>query len=193
MSLNINVFLEEPDDSIIPIWIDELNKLGMDCKIHPDFSFNDHTGFLPFKIKVNSNSHEDLMHKEYLTGFEFYMDDFVLSDNVEPPKNRSLIDKLLNKPIETSYFVSPEIDEKLMSFNKVITFNWGSSDTFELRMALLASATLTKIANGVCCYPADNIWYNTETVVENSLKEVSDYEKSLKPSEFKLHKFEKWI
>ena len=89
-------------------------------------------------------------------------------------------------------FASPEIDKKLKPYNKVITFNWGSADTFELRMAVLASATLTKITGGISYYPEDGIWYNTDTVVEESIKEVSEYEKSLKPSEFQLHKFEGW-
>lgn len=193
MSLDINVFLKEPDDTIIPRWLDELNRLGMECEIHPEFSFKDHTGFLPFKIKVTSNSLDELMNVEYLTGFEFYMDDFDLDKSIEPSKKQSIIEKLLGKPVKENYFVSLEIDEKLKQFNKVITFNWGSADTFELRMAVLASATLAKVTGGISCYPADDVWYNTDTVVEEAIAEVSDYEKSLKPREFKLHKFEQWL
>jgi len=192
MSLDINVFLNDPDDSLIPSWLEELNKLGMECEINPEFSFKDHTGFLPFKIKITSNSHTELMNHEYLTGFEFYMDDFSLEENIEPPKRQSIKEKLLRKPAQINNFASPEIDKKLKPYNKVITFNWGSADTFELRMAVLASATLAKITGGISYYPEDEIWYNTDTVVEESIKEVSEYEKSLKPSEFQLHKFEGW-
>ena len=193
MSLDINVFLKEPNDALITPWIEELNKLGMECEIHPEFSFKDHSGFLPFKIKITSNSHEDLMNKEYLTGIEFYMDDFNLDENIEKTEEPSLLGKLMGKKAQVKYFASPEIDEKLKHFNKVITFNWGSADTFEFRMAMLASATLARIAGGISCYPTDEIWYNPETVVEESIIEVAEYEISLKPHEFKLHEFEEWL
>jgi hypothetical protein len=193
MSLDINVFLKDPNDALIPLWLEELNKLGMECEIHPEFSFNDHSGFLPFKIKITSNSNEELMNKEYLTGFEFYMDNFDLEENIEKTEGSSLFGKLLGKKTQVNYFASSEIDEKLKHCNKVITFNWGSADTFELRMAMLSSATLARVAGGISCYPADDIWYNPETVVEESISEVAEYEKSLKPREFKLHEFEGWL
>lgn len=193
MSLDINVFLKDPDDSLIPAWIEELNKLDMECEIHPEFSFKDHSGYLPFKIKITSNSHDELMNQEYLTGFEFYMDDFNLEKNIEKPKEPSFIGKLIGKKAQINYFASPEIDEKLKSYNKVIILSWGSSDTFELRMAMLASATLAMISGGISCYPADDVWHSPETAVEESINEVAEYEKSLKPREFKLHKFEGWL
>jgi len=193
MSLDINVFLTDPDDTLIPVWIEEMNKLGMDCEIHPEFSFKDHSGFLPFKIKIDSNTHEELIGQEYLTGFEFYITNFDLKENIDEPNKPSLIGKLLGKKAQINYFASPEIDKQLKTYNKVLTFNWGSSDTFEFRMAALASATLAKITGGLSCYPADNIWYNTVTVVEESINEVAEYERSLQPREFRLHKFEGWL
>jgi len=192
MSMDYNVFLNDLDDSKIPLWMEELNKLGMECEIHPEFSFKTQTGFLPFKVKVTEKSNEELMSNEYLTGFEYYLDSFNLEEHIEPQK-QSFFDKLLKKPIEQNYFCSKEIDEKLKLYKYVVTFNFGIADTFELRMASLASATLSRITNGLCCYPGDDIWYDNETIVENALKDVADHERSLNPREFRLHEFEEWL
>jgi len=88
---------------------------------------------------------------------------------------------------------SGEIDEKLKDKKYVVTFNFGIQDTFELRMASLGSATLSKITNGLCCYANDGIWYDNNNIVENALNEVSKYEISLNKKDFRLHEFEKWL
>ena len=192
MSMDYNVYLNELDDENIPAWIAEMNKLGMVCEIHPAFSFKTQKGFLPFKIKVTDNSHDDLLNVEYLTGFEYYSDTFNLEESIKP-KKQSFFDKLLKRPKKKNYLYSKSIDEKLKACKYVITFNFGVADTFELRMASLASATLSKITNGVCCYPSEGIWYDNETIIENALKDVTAHEKTLKPRDFRLHKFEVWL
>ena len=192
MSMDYNVFLNDIDDSKIQEWIDELNKLGMECEVHPEFSFKDQKGFLPFKIIIKDNSHEALLNKEYLTGFEYYLEEFNIDDHTEYLK-QSFIDKILRKPRKKSIYYSEEIDEKLKDKKYVVTFNFGIQDTFELRMASLGSATLSKITNGLCCYANDGIWYDNNNIVENALNEVSKYEISLNKKDFRLHEFEKWL
>jgi hypothetical protein len=191
MSMSYEVFLNDIDDSKIQEWISELNKLGMDCEVHPEFSFKTQQGFLPFKIKINENSHEALMNKEYLTGFEYYIDRFDVEENMKY-KEQSFFQKLLRKPKQKLPFHSKEIDQILKDKKYVVLFNFGIADTFELRMASLASATLTKIADGVCCYSDDDLWYDNGTIIENALKDVAEYEKTLKEREFRLHEFEEW-
>jgi len=192
MSLEINLFTNEIDDSIIPKWINEINKLGTTCEIHPEFSFKDHEGFLPFKINIEESANKELSGGSYLSGFEFYLEDFNLSESLPEPEKKSLFGKLLNKPETQTYLVNEEIDKKLENYSKLITFLWSGENVLELRMALLASATFSKLTNGLCSYPADDIWYNNDTIVEEALSEVREYESSLKPSEFNLHTFEEW-
>ena len=72
-------------------------------------------------------------------------------------------------------------------------FRWGSSDTFELRMALLGSATLSVLINGVCYDPQGDIWYDNSTIIEEALKGVLEYENDLKSDELKLDQFEEWL
>lgn len=192
MSMTYNVFLNEVDDSKIQEWISELNKFEMSCEIHPEFSFKTQTGFLPFKINIKNQSHDALLGKDYLTGFEFYLDDFNIEDHQEN-KEQSFFQKLFKKPIEKTPFHSPEIDSKLKDKKYVISFVFGVADTFELRMASLASATLSKLCNGLCCYVDDDLWYSNETIAQDAFKDVVEYEKSLKECEFRLHEFEQWM
>lgn len=194
MSLEFNVYVAQIDDSIIPKWIERMNQMGMECEIYPEFSFENHSGFLPFKIKIKNPKNSDLMNKEFLTGFEFYLDEFNLEREIEDLKpKKTFFQKIFDtKQEEKVVFKSEEIDEKLRKCNKVMIFNWGSADTFELRMASLSSAILSELTDGVCCYPADDIWYDNRTIVEDSYKEVVEYENSIDPKDWKTHPFEKW-
>lgn len=194
MSLDIDLYVENIDDSLIPLWIDKLNQLGMKCEIHPDFSFDNHFGFLPFKIELFDSQQQDLRNDEFMTGFELCIDDFNLDHEIEGNKaKQNLLYNVLSRESSKVNYVNPEIDEKLKKCKKRLTFMWGSADIFELRMALLSCATLAVLTNGVCYSSADDIWFDNSTIVEDSLKEVLEYENSFKPNELKLYKFERWL
>ena len=194
MSLEMQTFVPAIDDSCVPRWVARLNTLGMRCEIHPDFSFGTHTGFLPFKIALEKSAHVQLAGTEYLTGFEFYMSDFDLAKELNSMRpKQTVVEKLMRKRQEPVVFASPEIDQQLASCKKVLSFVWGSADTFELRMATLSSTILAELTCGVCSYPADNLWYTSSSEVERALAEAEAYEASLRPKQFKLHKFEKWL
>jgi len=193
MSLDLNVYVKQIDNSIISKWIDRMNQFDMECEIHPDFSFNDHSGFLPFKIRLKNPKNQELKDKEFISGFEFYKDDFDLQKELESiqPK-KSFFQKLLNKPTEKVEYVNPEVDSKLADYKLILTFNWGSHNSLELRMASLSSAIISELTSGICCYPADDIWYDNETIVHDAYKELLEYENSLKPTEWKMNEFEGW-
>jgi hypothetical protein len=194
MSLEYNLFVEYIDDSIIPRWMKRMNQFDMKCEIYPKFSFSEHSGFLPFKINLKKSKHPELVDNDFLTGFEFYLNDFDLELELEKLKpKQSAFSKFLGKKEAEVYFASPEIEEKLKKCKKVISFIWGAADTFELRMAYLSSVVLAELTNGICCYPADNIWYDNRNIVLAAVTEIIEYEESLKPSEFKLHIFNKWL
>ena len=190
----MQVFVPGVDDAIIPRWIARMNGLGMRCEIHPGFSFKDHSGFLPFRVSLERSAHEQLVSGDYLVGFELYVREFNLAREVAAltPK-RTLLEKLSRRRREPVYLASPEIDQKLARCTKELSFVWGSADTLELRLATLSAAILSEITDGVCFYPADNIWYSNEGIVENALKEAESYESSLKPTQLKLHRFERWL
>jgi len=193
MSLDLNVYVEKIDDQIIPLWLKEMNQFDMECEIHPEFSFNNHSGFLPFKIKLTNSKNSELIGQEVISGFEFYKEKFEFKKELEKiqPK-KTILQNVFRKNVNAVSLVNPEIDNQLSKCNWVMTFNWGSNNSLELRMSSLSSAIITKLSNGVCSYPADDIWYDNKTIIDDAYKETLEFENSLRTSEWKIHKFNGW-
>jgi len=105
MSIEQHLYTRKIDDSIIPKWMEKMNQFDMECEIHPELSFSDQSGFLPFKIKLKQSSHPELAADYYLTGFELYMDDFKLEAELEKlrPKQWQLGKVFGNKSSEVYY------------------------------------------------------------------------------------------
>lgn len=193
MSLDLNVYCKELSDDLIPKIKKRLNEYEMEVDMHPDFSFNDSKGFLPFKFRLNNPHLEILKDKELISGLEIYIDDFDLNtekENLKP--KQGLFDKLLGKKQPEVPFSTPEIDSRLKDCKKVVTFVWHAGDSFELRFASLTSAILTELTNGVCCYPADDIWYENLNIVDKAYKEIKEYEQTLKEKDIQFHEFAEW-
>lgn len=193
MSLDTNTYVPDINDSIVPRWLERMNGLGMHCEIHPEFSFLTQEGFLPFKIRLETSAHKELIGVDFLSGFEFYCRDFSLARELkEMAGKRGIIGRLLGKTPPRPYWVNPEVDRRLRPCTKVLNFVWGSADLFELRLATISSAVLAELTGGVSCYPADNIWYDTATVVADAIRESQRYEDALRPREVQVHRFEGW-
>lgn len=195
MSLDINVYTKSISEDLIPKILKRLNDFDMVVEIHPDFKFdqNNDSGFVPFKFRLKTPYFDKLKDKDLKSGFEIYIDDFNLQKAKEELKpKRSFTDKLFGKKQPKVEFAPAHIENLLKDCKKVITFVWHSSDTFELRFASMTSAILTEITNGVCCYPADDIWYENENIVEEAYKEATDFEKTIKEKDFNFHEFDEW-
>jgi hypothetical protein len=89
-------------------------------------------------------------------------------------------------------FVNELIDAKLKPCNKVVYFVWHVGESFQLRFASLASAILTELTDGVCTYPADDIWYDNKNLVQTTWQEIKEYEMSLEESDLEFDEFESW-
>ena len=165
----------------------------MPCEIHPDFSFADQRGFLPFKLRLTSPAHEEWADESYLTGFEFYMEDFDLAAEIDKRTEKpSGLKRFFGaKPIPVN-FVSAEIDARLAGCTKVLIFVWGSADTFEMRMATVSSAALADITGGVCAMPDYDEWYENDGLVQKMANEATDYEASLRTRELRVTEFDTW-
>lgn len=196
MSLNFFLFTNHIEDSIIPEWMRLMNQAGMKCEIYPGFSFETSSGFLPFKIEIINPTNADLKTKQFLSGFEFYSQFFNLEEEIakQTPKE-TLFRKLVtgNKKKGEKFFKNKEIDQRLKNCNKVLVFNWGTTDTFELRMASLSAAILANLTDGVLCYPADDIWYDNESLVNKFYKDAVEYENSIDPKDWMTHPFTEWL
>jgi hypothetical protein len=192
MSLDIQVYTKNLSDELIPKIVERLNDYEMNVEIYPNFSFKDHSGFLPFKFQLTNTKFEKLKGKTLVSGFELYTDSFDL--NAEKKKlnpKQNFLSNVFGKKQQT-YFGNAEIDERLKKCNQVVSFIWHASDSFEVRFVSLACAILTELTDGVCCYPADNIWYDNKNIVQNMFNEVKGYESSLSDNDLQYHLFEGW-
>lgn len=194
MSLDLQVYTKRVSDDLIPKIVSRLNEYEMICEVAPSFSFEDQSGFLPFKFQLTNPPFDILKGKVLTSGFELFIEDFDLEEEKEKakPKQR-LMDKLFGKKQPGKHLFNSDIDNRIKDCKKLLTFVWHVGDSFELRFASLTSAIITELTNGVCCYPADDIWYDNENFVESTWKDIKDYEtKHLKERDLKYHEFEKW-
>jgi hypothetical protein len=194
MSLEITVYTKQLSDDYIPKIIKRLNDFEMICETHPSFSFNDQTGFLPFKYRLTNPPFPILKDKELITGFELYISDFDLEQEKQKAKpKQNFIDKLLGKKQPDQPLFTTDIDNRLKDCKKAISFVWHVADSFELRFASLTSAILTELTDGVCTYPADDIWYENENFTEKTWQEIKEYETTLlKERDLNFHEFKGW-
>ena len=191
MSLDITVYTSQLSDQLIPNLKARLRDFEMSCEIHPEFSFMDQKGFLPFKFQLTNPPFDILKDKMLTSGFELFVSNFNLAE-AKSKKRSDLLHRLFQKDPLTQPLVTNEIDGRLADCKYAVTFVWHAVDSFELRFASLTSAILTELTNGVCTYSQD-IWYTNENLVENVWKEIKEYETSLlKEKDLKFHEFEKW-
>ncbi len=193
MSLDLNVYCKELSDDLISKIVKRLNEYEMTVEIHPEFSFKTQTGFLPFKFRLTNPPIETLNNADLVSGFELYVSDFNLSAAKQALKPKlGFFDKLFGKQAPDIPFAIPEVEKRLSECNQIVSFIWHAGDSFELRFASLTSAILTELTNGVCSYPADNIWYDNKNIVEEAFAEIKEYENSLKQKDIKYHEFAEW-
>lgn len=193
MSLEINVYCKKLTDDLMPKIVKRLTEYDMIVEVHPDVMFTSYTGFCPFKFQLTNPPVEILREKVLVSGFELYIEDFDLATAKEDLKPKlGFWDKLIGKKQPEIAFASPEIEKRLEDCRKVVSFVWHASDSFELRFVSLVSAILTELTNGLCTYPADDIWYENKDIVDEFYKEVCDYEKSLSEKELEYHEFDEW-
>ncbi|KGO88141.1 hypothetical protein Q765_03580 [Flavobacterium rivuli WB 3.3-2 = DSM 21788] len=193
MSLEINVYCKELSDDLIPKIIERLSDYEIVVEIHPDFSFKDQKGFLPFKFRLTNQPLAILKDKELKSGFELYIEDFDLQTEINQltckPK---LLDRILGKKPEGMSFANPEIDAHLKDCKKLLTFRWGTADSFEFRFAVLTSTIITELTNGIYTYPANDIWLANKTIIDNVYKDVKDYEQTINEENIRFHLFNGW-
>ena len=191
MSLDITVYAKQLSNDLIPKIQARLNDFEMTCEIHPEFSFIDQNGFLPFKFRLANPPFDILRNKILTSGFELFIDNFALAE-AKSKRKAGLLNRLLQKKPTALPLVTDEIDGRLKDCKYAISFVWHAVDSFELRLASLTSAILTELTNGVCTYSHDILYIN-ENLVENAWKEIKEYETSLlKENDLKFHEFEKW-
>lgn len=194
MSLEIIVYCKEVSNDLIPQMMKRLNDYDMVTEVHPEFNFNgENAGFLPFKFRLSNPHLDTLKEKDLISGFELYIGDFNLQKAKEDMRpKQSFFEKLIGKKQPEIQFAAQEIEDRLKDCKKEVHFVWHSGDSFQLRFALLTSAIFAELTNGVCTYPADDIWYDNQGFTDKTFKEILEYENSLNASKIKFFEFQNW-
>ena len=193
MSLEYRVFVQTVDDTIVPRWLEALNALNMCCEIHPEFSFTDQAGLLPFKLNIQSGTRPELLNQDFVSGFEFDMEGFDIDAQIATLSEPGFMDRLLGRNTQRDYFMSAEMDERLRPMKKMMIFNWCFDDIFEYRLARLSSITLSQLCGGLCYSREDECFFDGADAVTTALAEVEQFETLLKKKAVKTHRFEAWL
>ncbi len=180
-------FLRSVDDTLVVPWLEKLSDLGMDCELHPAFSFSSQRGFLPIRLGLRRPVRGLPTSTTYLTGFEFYLSDFELKTQF--PTRAGGLSRFFGR----KFRVSSSVDPILTRCTKQLTFRWGSADVFELRMASLSSLILAELGGGIRYYPADLIWYERGEAIAEELRDIEEYEAGRSDEDIQRHIFNGWI
>jgi hypothetical protein len=195
MALEIETYFSNIDDNIIEPWLSRLLDLGMRCELHPDFSFKTQSGYLPIKLRNLRPTREEFKGKDFLSGFEFYLDEFnivsIPFQRVEPRKGLSSF--FVKRPSLATFRISPDIDQKLETCKFKLTFRFSPADVFELRLADLSSIIIAELTNGIRYLPSDGEWMTNIDFAQTSLESIEEFERSLSEGGYQSHLFEGWI
>lgn len=193
MSLETNVYCKHLEDEFIPQIVNRLNEYEMIVETQPDFSFSDENNFWTFKFQLSNPPLDILKGKVLVSGVEIFISDFDLQTAKEQLKPKpGFWDKLLKKQQPEVKFCAPEVEKRLEDCAKVISFVWHAGDCFQFRFGTLTSAILTELTDGVCTYPADDIWYENKNIVDETYKEVLRYEEYMKEKGIEFSEFDRW-
>ncbi|ACT01714.1 hypothetical protein [Paenibacillus sp. JDR-2] len=183
MSYDLSVHLKGLNDQMIPDWLAEIRKFNMDAEIFPAFSFQNHSGFLPFKIVVHDCPNKRLNNLELLTGFEWYAEQIDLKN-----KKKGLFSKLFDKNQRLS-----SIEMKLKEAETLVHFGISAHDSFEMRAGWYAAASLALIGNGVLTDYQEDIQLEGQILIRHASNIVIENEQQITDHEWRTHEFEEWI
>jgi len=209
---DLNVYINQTKNISGRKYEEYTKKFKMESEIHPEIDFETHSGFLPFKLKLNEGFFKD---KELLSGFEYYVSSFELETAKKEidkiAKKRTSIGGFFRKKKNlksylNDFFVNEEIDNELIKCNNDILISFNNADSFEMRMALSFATFLVETCNGVLYDTESGTWYysgglyhsgnqswNRNNIFDTMLGSINDYEKGFNESNIIFHEFKEWI
>lgn len=184
MSYDLNLYIKSIDDSIIPKWKESLKEFGIIADIHPDFSFKDHGGFLPFKIKIDNPNFAP--QYELISGFELSINDVsqeelldYIDEGIELPQN-------IQNDCKDLFFAVRYL------FRSFETRDY-YPDPLEFRIAWASASILCNLLDGVLSNPqvggGTYLAKDAKSIAKSEIQNLTD---KLKKEEWEFHKFEGW-
>lgn len=185
MSLNIMIYSKSIDDSIKKRWLEELVKRGIECEIHPEFTFENQTGFLPFKCEILRKD-IPLNNRILLSGFELDVIEYIQKEEI---KKQSIFKRIFSKNKE----YREEKNNNLMnSMKKELLFSISSQDSLEFILGMYSAAILTYLTGGILYDPQEDKYFDKENALDMADNAVNEYICSLKEIEWITHNFSEW-
>jgi len=183
MSYDLSVNLKGLNDSIIPEWLSQIRKFNMDVEVYPGFSFNNHSGFLPFKVVIYDCPNRSLNNIELMTGFEL----FVRRIEVKGKKG-TFFTKIFGKQQPLS-----SIEKKLREAETEISFYISAQDSFEFRMGWYSAATLALLCDGVLTDLQEGIQLEGSQLIRHAHEVVLKDERLINKHDWRVHEFKEWL
>ena len=195
MGYELNLYLKKVDDSIISQWVGMLLDMGMRCEIHPDFSFDNQSGFLPFKIEsanISIPNHDGI---PFISGFELDIYDYTYNlEKQQTDETLPFWKKVFGKRkgTETKDKAAAVAEQKIRNSSKELVFRVSSQDVFEFPLSLYSAAIISSIEDGVIYDPQEDEYLDNINILEKVKSEVSTYYDSLLQNQWNYHKFDRW-
>ncbi|MCY9593959.1 hypothetical protein [Paenibacillus chitinolyticus] len=183
MGFELSVQLKGLNDKIIPAWLAEIRKFNMDVDIYPNFSFNNHSGFLPFKIVTYDCPNRSLNNIELLTGYELFVNRIE-----ESIKRQSLFTKLFSGQKQLS-----PIEKKLSEADTEVIFKISARDSFEFRIGWYSAASLALLCDGVLTDLYEGVQLEGQEMIRRAHEVVLEDERLIKENEWRVHEFKEWL
>lgn len=164
--LDFNIYLKHPENFSLPIFEQYCISMGLNVALHPSFELEKwNGGFVPARF-VDSRFKQYQDDSAFLTGFELYFER--CDRNVSNLPNGS-------------------------DYPYVVGLRCGVADSFELFMAFVFGAYLTKTCEGVFEDPQNDVWcedfQELEDAVGEILTELLDMSKN---GGLRTHRFDGW-
>ncbi|XAZ82048.1 hypothetical protein A6C57_27270 (plasmid) [Fibrella sp. ES10-3-2-2] len=192
MSLVVSVYTRDLSDDLMPRIVNRLNNFDMSVEGYPNFSFQEHQGFLPFKFRLTATHLNNLKGEVLKSGFELYVDSFNLQVEKEKLVSKTtFFQRLFGRKRPEVAFANPEIEGVLKDCRYVLSCSFSTEDSFEYRFACLTGAILAELTRGVYQSP-DGIWYIGKNITNEIHVEVKAYEQPLTEETVQYHKFDHW-
>lgn len=184
-SFDLILYIPTPKKDIKDILLKSLNTYGLICEIHPEFDFNNQSGFLPFKLRIDSsNEHLEsniYTDKEMLSGFELNISEFNSKEYFEPWSQDDL------KSMESTF--KREMDkckyELLFSVKP-------SQNITEYRLAWYTASILLREYGGVLSDIKTGKNYYDQNAIDHAKSVSNELENKVSTEDMKIYPFDGW-
>ena len=187
MSMDYYIYLKHPDPFSAQSFEQYCSSLGLHIELHPSFNLLEDAGFSPIRL-IDERFVRDGRNHDFLSGFELYSSEY---QHVLPPQKKAtgFFQKLFKtKPIQETPF-----DRAVKDATWLIELRCGNADSFEVLLAYVFGAYLSKFCCGVFDDPQTGQFYGNSKHLESEIPAIiSELLEQANAGELLTHEFKEW-